>query len=56
MKPFFSIVIPTLNEEKCLPRLLDDLTQQKEKDFEVIVIDGRSDDQTVKKAKNLKIS
>ncbi len=52
MKPFFSIVIPTLNEEKYLSGLLNDLTQQKEKDFEVIIVDGKSDDQTVKKAKD----
>lgn len=47
MKPFFSIVIPTLNEEKYLPKLLNDLTQQKEKDFELIIIDGGSKDDTV---------
>jgi len=46
MKRFFSIVIPTLNEEKFLPKLLNDLTKQKEKDFEVIVADGFSVDKT----------
>ena len=46
MKPFFSIVIPTLNEEKFLPNLLRDLEKQKEKDFEVIVTDGFSKDKT----------
>lgn len=46
MKPFFSIVIPTLNEEKFLPDLLDDLASQTEKDFEVIVVDGKSEDGT----------
>ena len=46
MKPFFSIVIPTLNEEKFLPRLLSDLVKQKEKDFEVIVTDSFSKDKT----------
>lgn len=54
MKPYFSVVIPTLNEEKYLPKLLNDLSKQTEKDFEVIVVDGRSDDQTVKKAKKFK--
>lgn len=44
--PFFSVVIPTLNEEKYLPNLLNDLVRQKEKDFEVLVIDGESDDKT----------
>lgn len=48
--PFFSIIIPTLNEEKHLPRLLDTLTQQKDFDFEVIVVDATSKDDTKKKA------
>lgn len=46
MTPFLSIVIPTLNEEQFLPHLLTDLTVQKEKDFEVIIVDGKSDDNT----------
>lgn len=46
MKPFFSIVIPTLNEEKFLPKLLNDLVRQKEKGFEVIIADGLSKDHT----------
>jgi glycosyltransferase involved in cell wall biosynthesis len=49
-EPFFSIIIPTLNEEKYLPKLLDDLTQQSYQDFEVIVIDGHSEDKTLGKA------
>jgi len=48
--PFFSIVIPALNEEKYLPHLLEDLSNQTNQDFEVIVIDGNSDDGTVTKA------
>lgn len=46
MKPFFSIVIPTLNEEKYLPRLLDSIVKQKTHNFEVIIVDGNSDDKT----------
>lgn len=49
-KPFFSIVIPTLNEEKALPLLLKDLSKQNHQNFEVIHVDGRSDDKTVEKA------
>jgi glycosyltransferase involved in cell wall biosynthesis len=49
-KPYFSIVIPTLNEEKYLPYLLDDLTNQTFSDFEVIIVDGHSEDKTVQKA------
>ncbi len=50
-KPFFSVIIPTLNEAKYLPRLLEDLSSQSYQDFEVIVVDGNSSDQTVAKAK-----
>ena len=53
-KPFFSIIIPTLNEEKYLPHLLADLAKQTFQDFEVIVIDGQSTDQTVPKTKLFK--
>jgi len=51
MAPFFSIIIPTLNEEKFLPKLLFCLAAQKEKDFEILVVDGKSDDQTLAKAR-----
>lgn len=51
-KPLFSIVIPTLNEEKFLPLLLEDLTKQTfpKELFEVIHVDGKSTDQTTAKA------
>lgn len=42
----FSIVIPTLNEENYVGRLLDDLGAQDFKDFEVIHVDGKSKDKT----------
>jgi glycosyltransferase involved in cell wall biosynthesis len=48
--PFFSIVIPTLNEEKFLPRLLNDIRKQTLKDFEVIHVDGESIDETCRRA------
>ena len=48
---FFSIVIPTLNEEKYLPRLLKDLSTQTLDNFEVIVVDGNSEDKTELEAK-----
>ena len=50
MKPFFSVIIPTLNEERFLPRLLKNLAQQKSKNFEVVVVDGGSHDKTVERA------
>jgi glycosyltransferase involved in cell wall biosynthesis len=42
----FSIIIPTLNEEVELPHLLSDLKEQKVKNFEVIIADGSSEDNT----------
>lgn len=50
-KPMFSVIIPALNEEKFLPRLLSSLAAQTKKDFEVIVVDGKSKDETVSTAK-----
>lgn len=50
-RPLFSIIIPTLNEEKFLPRLLASLTAQTNKNFEVIIVDGSSKDKTVEEAK-----
>ncbi|MEI6326655.1 MAG: glycosyltransferase [Candidatus Roizmanbacteria bacterium] len=43
---FCSIIIPTLNEEKFIGGLLGDLTGQTLSDFEVIHIDGNSEDKT----------
>ena len=47
-EPYLSVIIPTLNEEDYLPRLLKDLVSQKERSFEVIIVDGGSSDKTVK--------
>lgn len=44
--PFFTIIIPTLNEEKDLPKLLTDINHQSFKDYEVFVVDGDSTDST----------
>jgi glycosyltransferase involved in cell wall biosynthesis len=62
MSPFFSIIIPALNEEKYLPKLLSDLEKQTYQDFEVIIVDGNSEDETVaeslkfkSKFKNMKL-
>lgn len=53
-KPSFSVVIPTLNEEKYLPNLLFDLSKQTRRDFEVIIVDGHSKDKTVEKVEGFK--
>lgn len=52
--PFFSIIIPTLNEEKYVPILLANLCKQTCKDFEVFVVDGLSVDKTIQKVKVFK--
>lgn len=51
-KPFFSIIVPSLNEELYLPNLLEDLSQQSYTNFEVIHVDAQSTDATVKKAES----
>src|SRR3989344_2676412 len=50
-RPLFSIIIPTLNEEKFLPNLLASLATQSDKNFEVVVVDGSSRDKTVAMAR-----
>jgi glycosyltransferase involved in cell wall biosynthesis len=49
-----SIIIPVLNEEKYIENLLNLLSNQTFKDFEVIVVDGKSTDNTVKVVSNFK--
>ena len=41
-----SIIIPTLNEEEYLPRLLESIRRQTYRDYEIIVADNNSEDQT----------
>lgn len=53
-KPMFSVIIPTLNEEKFLPNLLQSLVEQPDQDFEVLVVDGRSKDNTKEAALKFK--
>jgi len=46
-----SIIIPTYNEEKYLPKLLRSIKKQSFKDYEIIVADNNSKDRTRKIAK-----
>lgn len=46
-KDAYSIIIPCLNEEKFIGPLLESLRSQTDKQFEVIIIDGKSEDKTV---------
>lgn len=47
-----TIVIPALNEEKYLPNLLQSLAEQTDTDFDVVVVDGSSQDNTVQVARS----
>jgi glycosyltransferase involved in cell wall biosynthesis len=50
----YSIIIPTLNEEKLLPNLLDQLTENKitvKYETEIIISDGGSTDRTIEIAR-----
>ena len=42
-----SVVVPNLNEERYLRKFLGSLCYQSEKNFEVIIIDGGSTDQSL---------
>lgn len=42
-----SIIIPTYNEEACLAQVLDSLKQLDPKPFEIILVDGGSNDATL---------
>lgn len=47
---FFSVVIPTLNEESYLPKILSDFAKQRQKNFGIIVVDATSEDKTKERA------
>ena len=47
---FFSVIIPTLNEENYLPELLSDFSKQRQKNFEIIIVDAMSEDKTKEKS------
>src|SRR4051812_44629255 len=47
-----SIIIPTRNEEKYLPRLLDAIKRQTARPMEIFVADNHSTDRTVEIAKS----
>jgi len=54
MSPFFSVIIPTYNQDKFLLNSLDALKKQTFKDFEIIIIDNYSKDNTERVAKLFK--
>jgi glycosyltransferase involved in cell wall biosynthesis len=46
--PFFSIIIPTYNSDATLSNSLDSIICQKFNDFEILIMDGLSTDNTLK--------
>ena len=48
MDPFFSVIIPTYNQDSFLIKCLDSLKKQTFNDFETIIIDNFSKDNTEK--------
>lgn len=55
-RPFFSVIIPILNEENSIPHILDDLSKQTFRNFETIVIDAHSIDDSLAQIKKYKRS
>jgi len=53
MDPLISIIIPTYNEEKLLPKLLRSIKKQTYRNKEVIVADAKSKDKTREVAEKL---
>lgn len=51
MKPEISVIIPAFNEEKYIRYPLEGLKRQKFRSFEVIVVDGHSEDRTAQIAR-----
>ncbi len=47
MAPFFTIIIPTYNSSATLKESLDSVLQQSFRDFEILLMDGVSKDDTV---------
>ena len=46
--PFFSVLMPVYNSQKFLRRAIDSVLNQSFQDFELIVVDDGSTDQTSK--------
>lgn len=54
MTPFFSVVIPLYNKEAFIESTLQSVLQQSFDDFEIIIVDDGSTDQSFAKVTNLK--
>jgi len=51
MGPYFTIIIPTYNSDKTFTTCVESVLTQSYKNFEILIIDGLSSDNTVKLAK-----
>lgn len=47
-----TIIIPTYNASKCLPNLLEKIAKQTLKNYELVIVDSSSEDNTVETAKS----
>lgn len=56
MQPFFSVVIPLYNKEKHIKKTIKSVLNQEFKDFEIIVVNDGSTDNSLKKVEELKDS
>ena len=52
-RPYISVIIPALNEENYIMHPLKGLQAQLSGDFEIIVVDGKSSDGTMRMAKGI---
>ena len=53
-KPFISIIIPTYNSSTSILKTLNSVINQDYKDYEIIIVDSYSDDDTIDKIKSSK--
>lgn len=53
INPTVSVIIPTYNREKLLPKAIDSIKKQTFQDFEIIIVDDASTDNTESLIKNL---
>jgi len=54
-KPFISIMVPAHNEETVIANTIDNIMQLSYQNFEIIIIDDRSTDNTAEVLKNLEL-
>lgn len=55
MKPLFSIIVATFNSASTIRNLLDTLVEQTNKDFELVIVDNLSSDDTLDIVKSYNI-